>query len=108
MPGDAIDRQMLERAVGEADTIQGSLDGIQCNVWAIKDVGYTMKMMATGGNIVSGDSCGTTIWKLMVGNVEMMKEFIYPLQFDLHYWYRHVVDNHNNCHYSLSSWEDKG
>lgn len=59
--GDDIDWQMLERAVGETDTIQDSLEGMQYNIWVMKDVGYTMKMMATGGDLVSDDLCRTTI-----------------------------------------------
>ena len=83
------------------DAIQGTLDGIQYNIWAMKHEGYTLKMMVMGGKLVADDLCRATIHTWMEGRVEIVKEFVYALPFDCHFWYCHAVDGHNNLHHSL-------
>ena len=58
MPRSAIDRHILEKELCKADFIQGTLDGIQYTIWSMKNVGYTMKMMAIVGNLVTDPRAG--------------------------------------------------
>jgi hypothetical protein len=76
---------MSEYEVGATDVIQCILDGIQYNIWAMKDAGYTTKMMAAGGKLVADDSCRTTIYKWMESGVQVVKEFVYALPFNWHF-----------------------
>ena len=87
---------MFKKEVGKPDVIQGTLDGIQQNIWAMMAVGYTMKMMTTGSNLVTDDSCKTTNYKWIESLVEAVDEFIYPLPLDVNFQYWHAVDDHNN------------
>ncbi len=106
VPGDVIDSHMSRYEVGATDAIQGNLDGILYNIWAMKDAGYTMKMMATGGKLVADDSCKTTTRKWVESGLKVVKEFVYTLPFDWHFGYHHDIDDHNNLCHSLPSWED--
>lgn len=99
-------QNILEKEVGTVVVIQGTLDGIQYTIWSMKDVGYTMKMIAIGGNLFTDDLYRTTIHEWMGSRVEEVKEFIYPLPLDLPLLYQHAVDDHNNLCCSLPSWED--
>ena len=49
----------------------------------MKYVCYSIKMMATGGNLVTDNSWRTTMHKWIRSGVEVVKEFTYPLPLDL-------------------------
>ena len=57
----------------------------------MKDHNYVMRMMATGGHLLSGDTCKETvrIWK------ENREDVVNNFK------YRHMVYNHNNLRYAL-------
>jgi hypothetical protein len=52
---------MAVKEVGEVDAIQGTEGGVTYNLWAMKELDYTMKMMASSGSPISDDSCRSTI-----------------------------------------------
>jgi hypothetical protein len=106
VPGEAMDTHMESKDIGDVDAVQGSLDGVTYNLWAMKEPDYTMKMMATSGSLMADDSCRTTSRRWVENGTEKTKEFSYTLPFDHHFRYRHAVDDHNNLRHSLPSWED--
>ena len=55
VPGDLIEERMKEKAVGEVDGLKGVLDGEPYNIFAMKDVYYSMKLMSTYGNLTVED-----------------------------------------------------
>jgi hypothetical protein len=52
------------------------------------------------------ESCWSTTCLWIEGGVRKSTEFAYTLPFDNHFHYRHAVDDHNNLHHLLPSWED--
>ena len=60
VPGVAIDEHMAGKEVESVNAIQGSSEGVVYNLWAMKEPDHVMKMMATGGSLMTNDSCRTT------------------------------------------------
>ena len=101
VPGKDMEDHFREVEVGEMDAIQGTVDDVIYNLWEMKEPNYVMRMMATGGHLLVGDTCKDTvrIWKK--NGEDVVKKFKCKLPFDWHYRYRHVVYDHNNCRHSL-------
>ena len=91
--------------VGDTAAISGTLDEVKYNLWCMKEPDYVMTIMATGGRLMSDDSCKSTIRRWVEDGLERVKEFAYALPFDWHF-YRHAVDDHNNLRHALPSIED--
>jgi hypothetical protein len=106
VPGDAMDTHMATKEVGGVDAVQGSQDGVTYNLWTMKELDYTMEMMATSGSLMADETCRLTTRRWMECGAEKTKEFAYTLPFDHHFRYRHAVDDHNNLRPSSPSWED--
>lgn len=60
-----------------------------------------MRMMATGGALLSNFTCKTTT-RIYDG---ITKTFQYTLPYDWHFRYRHAVDDHNNLRHATPSLE---
>ena len=60
VPGEAMDSYMEAKEVGDVDAVQGCIDGVTYNLWAMKEPDYTMKMMATSGSLMADETCRTT------------------------------------------------
>jgi hypothetical protein len=103
VPGNAMTEAFDEAQVGNSMAISGILNGIRYILWGLKEPSYVMKMMATGGPLISNDSCKMQKWKWIKGGVKMMRTFQFPLPYDWHYKYYHSVDNHNNLRHSMLS-----
>ncbi len=91
-----MDDHMAGSEVGSVDAIQGSMEGVLYNLWAMKEPDYVMKMMATGGSLIADDSCRSTSCRWIEGGVQTTKESTYTLPFDNRFRYHHAVDDHNN------------
>ena len=57
---------MKDKAVGEVDCLKGVLNGEPHNIFAMKDVDYSMKLMSTYGNL--SPETGAKIAKRFDGN----------------------------------------
>ena len=108
VPGEAIKEHMNMDGVNVGDTaaIEGTLDEVKYNLWCMKEPDYTMTIMATGGRLLSDESCKSTVRRWLEDGVETVKNFAYALPFDWHFRYRHAVDDHNNLRHALPSIED--
>ena len=102
VPGDAMERYFLDKAVGEVDAIEGVSDGVPYTLWAMKEPDYVMRMMATGGPLTADDTCRETTRRVGGETVN----FQYTRPYDWHFRYRHAVDDHNNLRHALPSLED--
>lgn len=103
VPGQAIDEHCAANLqVGQCKAVQGKLDEVDYFLWCLREPGYTMKIMATGGALFTDESCRGTMreWE---GN---SSEFQYTLPFDWHFRFRHAIDDHNNLRHKLPSVED--
>ncbi len=65
-----------------------------------------MKMMATGGKLLSYDTCHETSRTWKEAGVDVIKRFRYFFPYHWHFKYRHAVDDHNNLSHRLPSIED--
>ena len=57
VPGDAMTDAFDEAQVRDSRAISGVLDGVKYFLWGLNELNYVMKMMATGGPLISNDSC---------------------------------------------------
>jgi hypothetical protein len=105
VPGDAMTDAFDEAQVGDSRAISGVLDGVKYFLWGLKEPNCVMKMMATGGPLISNDSCKMQRRTWTEAGLNIVKSFQFPLPYDWHYKYRHAVDDHNNLRHSLPSIE---
>ena len=96
VPGDAMTEAFDEGQVGDSMAISGVLDGVKYFLWGLKEPSYVMKMMATGGPLISNDTCKMQTRTWTEDGVQCGKSFQFPLPYDWHNKYRHAVDDHNN------------
>ncbi len=106
VPGDAMTEAFDEGQVGDSMAISGVLDGVKYFLWGLKEPSYVMKMIVTGGPLISNDTCKMQTRRWTEDRVQCGKSFQFPLPYDWHYKYRHAVDDHKNLvHHSLPSIE---
>jgi len=51
VPGHTINNQCDEQEVGSVAAVQGDLDVVRYNIWAMKDAGYMTKSMGTASRL---------------------------------------------------------
>jgi len=105
VPGNEMSEAFDNANVGTAKAITGMLDGVKYFLWGLKEPSYIMKMMATGGPLISNESCNLQRRRFEEGGVEVTRTFQFPLPYDWHYKFRHAVDDHNNLRHSVPSVE---
>ena len=105
VPGDAMTEAFDEGQGGDSMAISGVLDGVKYFLWGLKEPSYVMKMMATGGPLISNDTCKMQTRTWTEDGVQCGKSFQFSLPYDWHYKYRHAVDDHNKLRHSLPSIE---
>ncbi len=107
VPGKAMDSHFNNKQVGECDAISGVLDEEKYFIWGMKEPDYVMKIMASGGGLISDDNCKTVRRKWNDRNgVAQQATFQYTRPFDWHFRYRHIVDDHNNLRHSSPALEE--
>ncbi|KAL3773331.1 hypothetical protein ACHAWO_002914 [Cyclotella atomus] len=98
-----MDDRFATKAVGEVEAIQGF--DVASNTpyffWCMKESDYVMRIMATGGSLITDDTCKIAHRGVGANRVS----FPYMKPYDWHFRYRHSVDDHNNLHHSLPSIE---
>ncbi len=105
VPGEAIQSHFECKDVGDTDVLSGKLSGVEYFIWGMKEPDYVMKIMGTGGSLVT-EGCKETRRKWTDGNESHSKTFTYTRPFHWHFCYGHIVDDHNNLRHSLPSIED--
>ena len=101
--GELIEKHMMNKQIGECDSISGKLDGVNYNIFCMKDSQFTMKLMSTYGTLTIPTNQTDTFRKTDKGE---KKSFKYTECFLNHYKYRHSVDDHNNLRHRTPSIED--
>ena len=106
VPGDAINKKMKDKKVGECDSLKGVLDGQNYDIFCLKEPDYVMKVMSTYGGLVvkSGQEDSRRTW--MEGDEEKTARFQYMEPFANHFDYRHLVDDHNLLRHMVPSIEE--
>lgn len=99
--GDAIDEHMSAMQVGGVASVAGSLSGVKYNVWCMKDQGYVAKIMGTASGLIYNNDRERT--RVVDDGSTVRFKYIEP--FDLHYKFRHAVDDHNNLRHAVPSIE---
>ena len=46
-----------EVKVGETDAVHGTADNVMYSLWGLKEPKYVMRIMATGGRLLTDDTC---------------------------------------------------
>ena len=101
VPGQAMTEWFADKAVGFVGCVSGVLNNNKYTIWAMKEPNYIMKIMATGGNLF------TEIGREVSRRVnDVTTKFSYPWPVEIHFRYRHAIDDHNNLRHALPSIED--
>ena len=66
VPGKEMEDPFGEVDVGETDAVQVTFGDVIYNLWEMKEPNYVMSMMATGGRLLTDDTCKETVrrWNL--------------------------------------------
>ena len=101
-----MDDRMESRRIGDVDAIKGKIDGINYNLFMMKEPDFTMKMMATYGalNPYSYERDTKRYVKYRDDNTTITM-FKYTKPYSNHYRFRHSIDDHNNLRHQLPSIE---
>ena len=102
-----MERHFANMNVGDVDALEGTMqaeDGaaVPYTLWGMKEPDYVMRMMATGGALMSDASCRKTT-RRVDGTIA---KFAYTLPFNWHFRYCHEVDDHNNLRHAVPSLEE--
>ena len=103
--GNAMTEAFAEAQIGDSMAISGMLDGKEYFLWGLNELNYVMKMMATGGPLISNDSCKKQRRTWTEAGLNIVKSFQFSLPYDWHYKYCHAVNDHNNLRHLLPSIE---
>jgi len=103
IPGDAIKTHCSAFEVGHADALGGTLDGIDFDVFTMREPDYTMMLMSTYGTTTRLGDEKIRCW--FQGDEKLVKTFQYPEVVHNHFQYRHIVDDHNAKRHSPISLE---
>jgi hypothetical protein len=101
--GDGIKRHFADLPIGSVDALGGKLDGVEFNVFCMKEPDYTMMLMSTYGTNDRNGDMKRRSW--IEGGEVKRTEFRYPEVVYNHYKYRHCVDDHNAKRHSPISIE---
>ena len=61
VPGKDMEYHFGEVEVGGTDSIHVTVDDVIYNLWGMKEPNYVMRMMATGGRLLTDDTCKDTV-----------------------------------------------
>ena len=95
--GDAIDLHFESKDIGETDSLPGTLDGINFEVFCMKEEDYVMKLMATYGALRPMEGGETKRSLTRRNGTRENVSFVYNEPFLNHSKFRHQVDDHNNA-----------
>ncbi len=105
-PDGVFDAHFSHLAVGVTDAISGFFDGKKYFFWGVTEPDYITKMMATGGELFSGNGCPEVSRTWKSEDETVWDVFCYTNPYHWNFKYLHVVDDHNNLHHAMPSLED--
>ena len=91
-----IDRHFEKKDVGETNSLHGRIDGVQYDVFCMKEPEYVMKIMATYSGLMVKEEQRESLRKYVGDGENKETSFKYATPFANYFDYRHVVDDHNN------------
>lgn len=98
VPGHTINNQCDEQEVGSVAAVQGDLDVVRYNIWAMKDAGYMTESMGTASRLFyTNDHLHS---RMLDGGQTV--QFKYTEPYNLHFKYLHLIDDHNNKRHAVS------
>ena len=95
IPGDNIKAHFDGKPVGSVDALKGTLDGVPFHVFCMKEPDYVMQIMSTYGTLETADGKESSRRFASEDGVTQEVTFRYPEVVDMHYKYRHSVDDNN-------------
>ena len=104
--GDKINEAFANKDVGYTDVMVGKLDGVKYYVFCLRDVGFTMKVMLTYGDLTVSKKCEHTRRFFRDASGETLKcDFKYTQVFENHFTYCHSIDDHNHLRHQVPALE---
>jgi hypothetical protein len=94
--GEEIKGHFNGRAVGDTDRLPGVHDGVDFDIFAMKEPDYTMMLVSTYGSLVVKDGQKQSHRKWQSNSASYTATFKYTETFGNHFNYRGAVDDHNN------------
>jgi hypothetical protein len=87
--------------------LTGRLDDVPYDLFCMKDVDYTMKLMSTYGFLVPRPNApDKQRTETTAGGAKVLHTFKYTVPFENHFLYRYCVDDRNNLRHSDVSLEE--
>jgi Transposase IS4 len=107
VPGASIDSYMkANHQYGQCNSLRGTLDGVSYDLFAMRDVEFSMKLMSTYGQLAARPEAPLKYRRWIENGTTTNTSFKYMEPFENHYLYRHAVDDHNNNRHSDISLEE--
>ena len=105
VPGEAMNKHMASKELGEYDSLRGALDGVPYDLFTLKDHDYTMKLVSTYRGLIVPKN--KKMSKRIGKERCKMKTttFQYTEPFANHFYFRHALDYYNNLQHGLPSIE---
>ena len=94
MQGDTMKACLQDKGVGYIYAVCGDMDGNKYKIQCIKEADYVMNLFSTNGSL--SKRCRETS-RTYKNRGEMVTKFFYPEPMDIHFLYRHKIDDHNHC-----------
>ena len=92
--GESIKGHMSTKQVGTCEQQPGILDGIESDIYALKELDYTLMMMSTYGSLIIKDGQRDSVQ--MDPSRSKTTRFKYTEVVGNHFTYRGAVDDHNS------------
>ena len=109
VPGEAIEARMTGKDIGATDSIKGKLDGIDYNLFMIKDRDFTIKLMSIYGKLEVQNRTSDTLRYIEIiessRKIRWQINFQYTEPFQNYYRSRHSINDHNHYQYLVLSIE---
>jgi len=100
-----MDAHMADKEVGDCDSLVGTLNGVPYDLFVMKDVDYSMKLMSAYGALTVKAGQDESFRTYTKDGSTVTNVFKYTEPFANHFKCRHVVDDHNNNRHSDISLE---
>ena len=109
VPGKAMDERMVDKSIGATDAIEGKTEGVDCNLFMMKDKDFTIKLMSTCGKLDAQSDADEKVRCIEIEEggrkVRRRIAFQHTEPFQNHCRCRHIADDHNHSRHLVPSIE---
>ena len=109
VPGEIMDERMTGKGIGNTDAISGKLDGMDYNLFMMKDKDHTVKLMSTYGKLEVQNDAKDSFQHVEIvegrRKVRRRAKFKCTEPYQNYYRARHAVDDHNHSRHLTPSIE---